>query len=201
MFLMLTYPYPDNRLQIHVQLMAFCVKRLFDVPTLARSLSGSNKWHNIQKIKGQKDKRVGALVSKHTQYVMKEARINKNLTTNNKLKRLYDDALAAGVPKDALEKALNAFDGAVEAQLGIIGPYDTRFLIDFITSSKGRTANEVGAFVKRVRGRVAPVDNDFTTTYTMLAPLPDCSLEDLEEVALECGTDVFRVRFLKQFTF
>jgi len=173
--------------------MAFCVRRLFDVPSATRALSGSNKAHNIAKIKGAKDKRVGALVTKHTAYIRRESRINKNIKTNNKLKSLYDEALVAGVPKDALERAINAWDGAVEAQLGIVGPHDTRFLIDFITSSKGATVNEVGSFVKRVNSRVGPVDHDFRTVYTMLCQLPEGGVDDLEEVALECGTDIYRV--------
>jgi len=173
--------------------MAFCVRKLFSVPSAVRSLAGHAKWQNIANIKGAKDKRVGALVGKHTSYVRKEARLNKDLKTNNRLKALYDDALAAGVPKDALEKAINAWDGAVEAQFGIVGPHDTVFLIDFITSSKGRTENDLANFVKRVSSRVAPVDHEFTKSYTMLCQLPEDGVDDLEEVALECGTDIYRV--------
>lgn len=174
--------------------MAFCVRKLFSVPSASRSFAGHAKWQNIARLKSAKDKRVGALVGKHTSYVMKEARINKDMNTNNRLKRLYEEAMAAGVPKDALERALNAFDGAVEAQLGIIGPQDTRFLIDFITSSKTRTENELRNFSKRASCRVAPVNDEFRTVYTMLCQLPlGASEEDIEELALECGTDIYRV--------
>ena len=114
-------------------------------------MSRHNKWSKIKEKKGAADAKRGALFSKLARQITIVAKDKgADLATNFTLRLVVDQAKAASMPKDNIERAISR--GASKGEDGVeiseityeaIGPGGVAILISAVTDNKNRTTPEI----------------------------------------------------------
>lgn len=123
-------------------------------------MSGHSKWASIKRQKGAADQKRGAVFSKLAKAISVAARHGADPAMNFALRIAVDQAKAANMPKDNIERAIERASGKGEAALEetifeAYGPGGTAFLIETATDNHNRTISEIRAVLNKLGGKMA----------------------------------------------
>ncbi len=116
-------------------------------------MSGHNKWKQIKERKGKTDSQKAKIFGKYSKLITEEARkANGNLAAPG-LKAVIDRAKGDNTPADIIERAIKKATEkgpAMEtATYEAYGPGGAALMIEVLTDSKNRAAQEVKAILTR----------------------------------------------------
>jgi YebC/PmpR family DNA-binding regulatory protein len=165
-------------------------------------MSGHSHWATIKRAKGAADAKRGKKWSKIARQLIIAAKAgggdpNGNLT----LRYTIDEARAANMPKDTIEKAIMRGTGELGAENyeNVVyegyGPRGIAMMVDVLTNNRSRTAPELRKIFEVHGGNLAQtgaVGFQFTKQ-GMITIKADATTEDkLIEIALDAGADDVR---------
>lgn len=159
-------------------------------------MSGHSKWSSIKHKKGITDQKRGQLFSKLSKNITLAARNGSDPRTNSTLAGAIEQARAANMPKDNIDRAIKKVSDKSAVQLQevtveAIGPGGVALRIKAVTDNSNRTINEIKKIltnhhVKMVNPR--SIDWMFNTPAT-ISPEEHAQLDTLFE-ALDDQDDV-----------
>lgn len=170
-------------------------------------MSGHSKWSTIKHQKGATDAKRGRLFSKLVRAISIAAKQGgPNPDSNLHLRLAMDQAKAANMPKENIERALERAAGAGEGELQEVlyegyGPGGTAILVEAATDNKNRTTQEIKNIFERGGGSLgAPGSVSFQFERAgqiivdgkgedLILKLIDLGTEDIEEV--EDGIEIY----------
>lgn len=124
-------------------------------------MAGHSKWANIKHKKAANDAKRGKLWSKCARAIIVAAKNGGgDLAMNLTLRYAVDDAKAANMPKDTIEKAIKKGTGDLgsESYESIIyegyGPNGVAIILEILTDNRNRTAPEVKRILERHGGNL-----------------------------------------------
>ena len=113
-------------------------------------MSGHSHWATIRRKKEASDAKKGKVFSKFARAIMAAARSGGgDIATNIRLKAVLDEAKAARMPKENIERAVKKGTGELageqleEAVYEAYGPGGVALLIEILTDNRNRTASSV----------------------------------------------------------
>lgn len=113
-------------------------------------MSRHSKWAKIKHGKGIADQKRGALFSKLTRVISVAAREGGDPASNFKLRMAIEQAKAAEMPKDNIDRAIAKGSGADKDATALIqetyegfGPGGVAFMVEVITDNKNRAYQEL----------------------------------------------------------
>ena len=162
-------------------------------------MSGHSHWATIRRKKDAADAKKGRVFSKLARSIMAAARMGgADPTTNVRLKQLLDDARAARMPKENIERAVRKGTGDLDGeQLEEIvyeayGPGGVAIMIEILTDNRNRTASEVRKLLELSGGSLAGSGATawiFEQMGLVTVLCENADEETLFEVAVEAGAD------------
>lgn len=123
-------------------------------------MSGHSKWANIKRAKGANDVKRAKVFTKLSRAITVAVRKGNGADpeANPSLRKAIDDARAANVPKDNIERAIAKGGGADNGQemeditLEGYGPSGVAILIKVLTDNRNRTLSEVRSVLTKLGG-------------------------------------------------
>jgi len=112
-------------------------------------MSGHSKWSQIKHKKSASDAKRGQLFSKLSRFITIAAKeLGEDPLTNSKLAQAIEEAKAANMPKDNIERAIKRAEEKDAASLKetlyeAYGPGGSALIITAITDNTNRTTNEI----------------------------------------------------------
>src|ERR1700742_2932480 len=112
-------------------------------------MAGHSHWAKIKRAKGATDAKRGKIWSKIARKIIIAARAGGDPRDNLSLRYTIDEAKAANMPKDTIEKAIMKGTGELGAenyesvQYEGYGPGGVAILIEALTNNRARTAPEL----------------------------------------------------------
>src|SRR5690606_25572746 len=126
-----------------------------------RRVAGHSKWSNIKHKKEREDARRGKLFTKLSRQIAVAAREGgPDPAMNSRLRLAIDQARAANMPMDNIERAIKRgtgeLDGANYEELVYegYGPGGVAILLDIMTDNRNRTAGEIRHLFSRYGGNL-----------------------------------------------
>lgn len=178
-------------------------------------MSGHSKWAQIKRQKGATDQKKGQVFSKLSREIaLASASGGGDSETNYKLRLALNRAKDAGMPKDAVERAVKRGAGELsEGQIEEVtyegyGPFATAFLIEAATDNKNRLSQEIKYIFASHQGNLGAQGSvawQFVTRGQILIPSPLSppargggeegvgDPEDIELLAIDLGAEDVRV--------
>lgn len=160
-------------------------------------MAGHSKWANIKHRKAAQDKKRGKLWSKCARAIMAAARHGGgDPVTNLTLRYAIDEAKAANMPKDTIQRAIDKATGeAVAEEYAQVtyegyGPGGAAIIVDALTDNRTRTVNDVRLAFSKYGGSVGnpgAVSYMFKTRGRILIDPAGADEERIIELALEAG--------------
>ena len=159
-------------------------------------MAGHSKWANIKHRKAAQDAKRGKLWSKLIREVTVAARVG-GAQDNPRLRTAMDAALAANMPKETIERAVQRGAGGQEGgelqELSYEGyaPGGVAVLVEAMTDNRNRTAAEVRHAFSKHGGNLG---TDGSVAYLfeskgVIAFAPGADEDAILEVALEAGAE------------
>ncbi len=165
-------------------------------------MSGHSHWATIKHKKAKEDKRRGKVFSRVAKQIMSAARrAGKDPDLNLELKYAIEEARAANMPKDTVERAILKGVGELEGTKleGVryegYGAGGAAVMVDVLTDNRNRTTSEVRKILSSHGGELGAsgcVAWSFETKGLVLLPLNDRSEDELFDIAIEAGADDFQ---------
>jgi YebC/PmpR family DNA-binding regulatory protein len=162
-------------------------------------IAGHSKWANIKHRKARQDKLKGKLWSKCARAIIVAAKHGGGDPESNlALRYAIDEARAANMPKDTIEKAIKKGSGELEGQsfesvrYEAYGPGGVGIIIDCLTDNLTRTAPEMRYLLERHGGNLAKpgaVSFGFAQKGVIHVEADRVSEDRLMEIALEAGAE------------
>lgn len=161
-------------------------------------MAGHSKWANIKHRKAAQDKKRGKLYTKLIREITVGARMGGgDVNDNPRLRVAVDKALAANMPKDTIERAIQrgagGGDGADVEELTYegYGPGGVAILVEAMTDNRNRTVAEVRYAFSKHGGNLG---TDGSVAYLfnkvgMVNFAPGADEEQVMELALEAGAE------------
>ena len=122
-------------------------------------MSGHSKWSTIKRKKGALDAKRGRIFTNIIREIITSTRIGgKDISSNPRLRLAVDEAKAANMPKENIERAMKKGAGELEGETyeEIIyegyGPAGVALLIETLTDNRNRTVSEVRHALSRHGG-------------------------------------------------
>ncbi|MHB1660576.1 MAG: YebC/PmpR family DNA-binding transcriptional regulator [bacterium] len=122
-------------------------------------MSGHSKWSTIKRKKGALDAKRGKIFTNIIREIITSTRIGgKDISSNPRLRLAIDEAKAANMPKENIERAMKKGAGELEGETyeEIIyegyGPAGVALLIETLTDNRNRTVSEVRHALSRHGG-------------------------------------------------
>lgn len=109
-------------------------------------MSGHNKWSQIKEKKGATDAKKSKLFSKYAKLIRVEARIAKGDLNSPSLRAVIENAKAASMPKENIERAIAAAttsNADEKAVYEAYGPGGCALIIECLTDNTNRTVAEI----------------------------------------------------------
>lgn len=112
-------------------------------------MSGHSHWAGIKHKKGLEDAKRGKIFSKLSRMISIAAREGGNPEFNTKLKQTIEEAKAANMPKENIERAIKKGTGELEGErleevvYEVVGPNGIALIIEGITDNKNRALSEI----------------------------------------------------------
>ncbi|NLD08638.1 MAG: YebC/PmpR family DNA-binding transcriptional regulator [Xanthomonadaceae bacterium] len=162
-------------------------------------MAGHSKWANIQHRKGAQDKKRGKIFTRLIREITVAVREGKNgdPDTNPRLRLAMDRALAANMPKDNIERAINRGlglgDGEPDEEIRYegYGAGGVAVMVDCLSNNRNRTVGEVRhAFTKHGGNLGTSGSVAFQFTQRGVLSYPSGTDEDgLTEAAIMAGAE------------
>jgi YebC/PmpR family DNA-binding regulatory protein len=161
-------------------------------------MAGHSKWANIKHRKAAQDKKRGKLYTKIIREITVGARMGGGeIDDNPRLRAAVDKALAANMPKDTIDRAIQRgagdTDGADVEELVYegYGAGGVAILVEAMTDNRNRTAAEVRYAFSKFGGNLG---TDGSVAYLfnrqgMINFAPGADEEQIMDVALEAGAE------------
>jgi YebC/PmpR family DNA-binding regulatory protein len=166
-------------------------------------MSGHNKWSQIKYKKGIKDARRGKLFSRLGKNITIVAKNGGDPQMNPTLKMAIDQAKAANMPNDNIERAIKRGTGEIagaeieEMKIEAYGPGGIALLIKVITDNRNRSLSEIKSILQKHNSKMA----DSGSVSYLFSPKGEIKLRDLanqpvtkdalEELIIDSGADDF----------
>lgn len=109
-------------------------------------MAGHNKWKQIKEKKGATDAKRSKLFSKYAKLIRVEARLAKGDLNSPSLRTVVENAKAANMPKENIERAIAAAQGTNADEKVIYeayGPGGCALIITGLTDNTNRTVQEI----------------------------------------------------------
>lgn len=162
-------------------------------------MAGHSKWANIQHRKGAQDKKRGKVFTKLIREITIAVRSSGNgdVDTNPRLRLAVDRAIAANMPKDTIERAVNRglgiTDGPPDEEIRYegYGAGGVAVMVDCLSNNRNRTAGEVRHAFTKYGGNLG-TDGSVAFQFRELGVLsyPENSDEDaITEAAIMAGAE------------
>ncbi|MFK7960507.1 MAG: YebC/PmpR family DNA-binding transcriptional regulator [Phycisphaerales bacterium] len=163
-------------------------------------MAGHSKWANIKHRKARQDAVKGKAWSKCSRAIIVAARAGGgDPNTNLTLRYAIDEAKAANMPRDTIEKAVKKGSGDLdnaeqyeEIRYEGYGPAGVAVIVDCLTDKTTRTSPELRKMFERSGGnlgKTGAVSFGFDTKGVFLIEAEATTEETLMDVALEHGAD------------
>lgn len=162
-------------------------------------MAGHSKWANIRHKKAANDNKRGKLWSKCARAIIVAAKSGGgDPATNLSLRYAIDDAKAANMPKDTIEKAIKKGTGELGAESyeSIIyegyGPNGVAIILEILTDNRNRTAPEVKKIFERNNGNLGTTGCvSYLFSIKGLIQVAKAGVEEdaLMTIALEAGAE------------
>jgi YebC/PmpR family DNA-binding regulatory protein len=162
-------------------------------------MAGHSAWKNIKHKKAANDKKRGKVWSKCSRAIIVAARDGGgDPKFNTTLRYAIDDAKAANMPKDTIEKAIKRGTGDLEGlryesiRYEGYGPGGVAMIIDCLTDNLTRTAAEMRMTFDKHAGNLAKpgaVAFSFNSKGVLLIEAANISEDRLMEVVLDAGAE------------
>ena len=161
-------------------------------------MAGHSKWANIKHRKAAQDKKRGKLYTKIIREITVGARMGGgDVNDNPRLRAAVDKALAANMPKDTIDRAVQrgagGSDGADVEELTYegYGPGGVAILVEAMTDNRNRTVAEVRYAFNKFGGNLG-TDGSVAYLFTRQGMInfgPGADEETVMDVALEAGAE------------
>jgi YebC/PmpR family DNA-binding regulatory protein len=162
-------------------------------------MAGHSAWKNIKRRKAAVDAKRGKIWSKVSRAIIVAAqRGGGDIKFNASLRLAVDEAKAANMPRDTIEKAIKkgTGEGSTEryesTRYEAFGPGGTAILIDLLIANANKTAAELRTIIDKNGGKMGvpgSVAFGFTQQGIILVPGSGASEEEVMEVALGCDAE------------
>ncbi len=162
-------------------------------------MAGHSKWANIKHRKARQDAIKGKTWSKCARAIIVAARGGGgDPDTNLTLRYAIDEAKAANMPKDTIEKAVKKGSGELggeayeAASYEGYGPNGVAVFVECLTDNRNRTAGEVRSTFSKAGGNLGTsgsVAYMFDRKGLFLVPRESADEETIMEAALEAGAE------------
>ena len=161
-------------------------------------MSGHSKWANIQHRKSAQDAKRGKLFTRLIREITTASRHGEpNPDHNPRLRLAVDNALAANMTKDTIERAIKRGAGALgttayeEARYEGYGPGGVAIIVECLTDNRTRTVGEVRHTFSKHGGNLG-ADGSVSYLFNKCGVLEFSATSDEErvmEAALEAGAE------------
>jgi len=165
-------------------------------------MSGHSHWAKIKRAKASNDAKRGRVWSKLARKIIVAAKTGGgNPDDNLQLRYAIDEAKAANMPNDTIDKAVKKGTGELGAASyeQIIyegyGPGGVAFLVECLTDNRNRTASDMRKIFERGGGQLGTANCVawmFEKKGTFVISSRKADEETLMEIALEAGADDVR---------
>ncbi len=162
-------------------------------------MAGHSKWANIKHRKSRQDAKRSKVWSKCSRAIIVAAKNGGDPTMNLNLRYAIDEAKAANMPKDTIEKAIKKGSGegseAVryeEVRYEGYGAKGVAIIVDVLTDNVNRTAPEMRKLFEKGGGNLGKpgaVSFGFSTKGVILIESSKTSEDQIMEIALEAGAE------------
>ena len=162
-------------------------------------MSGHSHWAKIKRAKASTDAKRGRIWSKLARRVIVAAKTGGgNPDDNLQLRYAIDEARAANMPNDTIEKAIKKGTGELgshnyeEVVYEGYGPGGVAFLVHCLTDNRNRTAPEVRKIFERAGGQLGATNCVawmFEKKGSVIVSSDAASEDTLMEIALAGGAD------------
>lgn len=161
-------------------------------------MAGHSKWANIKHKKARQDAKRGKVFTKLIREITVSARLGgPDPADNPRLRAVVDKALAANMPKDTIERAIErgagGGEGANVEELTYegYGPGGVAILVEAMTDNRNRTVAEVRHAFSKHGGKLG-TDGSVAYLFSkqgVISFAPGADEEQVMEVALEAGAE------------
>ena len=161
-------------------------------------MAGHSKWANIRHRKGRKDAKRGKLFTRLIRETTIAARLGGgDVAANPRLRSAIDNAFAANMPKDTIERAVargarsDDADTYDECRYEGYGPGGTAVMVDCMTDNRNRTVAEVRHAFSKCAGNLG-TDGSVAYLFKKVGVLNfevGVAEDALLEAALEAGAE------------
>jgi YebC/PmpR family DNA-binding regulatory protein len=161
-------------------------------------MAGHSHWAKIKRAKGANDKKRGKIWSKIARKIIIAAKNGGDPRDNLSLRYTIDEAKAANMPRDTIEKAVKKGSGELgtenyeAATYEGYGPGGVAVIIDGLTNNRARTAPEMRRIFEINGGNFAAtgaVAFQFTKRGVITIKADVVSEDRLMEIALDAGAE------------
>lgn len=162
-------------------------------------MAGHSKWANIKHRKARQDAVRGKAWSKCSRAIIMAAKNGGgDPTMNLTLRYAIDEAKAANMPKDTIEKAVKKGAGELEGvnyeevRYEGYGPNGVAVMIDCLTDNVNRTAPEIRKIFEKYGGKLGvngSVAFGFSQRGLIMFDNGDVTEDQLMEIALDAGAE------------
>ena len=162
-------------------------------------MSGHSHWARIKRAKASNDARRGRVWSKLAKRIIVAARAGGGKPEENlNLRYAIDDAKAANMPNDTIDRAIKKGTGELggESYEAVMyegyGPGGVAFMVQCLTDNRNRSAPEMRKIFERSGGQLGPANCVawmFEQKGTFVVAADKADEDTLMEVALESGAD------------
>ena len=162
-------------------------------------MSGHSHWSKIKRAKSANDAKRGRVWSKLARRIIVAAKSGGgNPDENLTLRYAIDDAKAANMPNDTIDKAIKKGTGELgsasyeQAVYEGYGPGGVAFMVDCLTDNRNRTAPDVRKIFERGGGQLGATNCVawmFEQKGSFVISAEHADEDTLMEIALEAGAD------------
>jgi len=164
-------------------------------------MSGHSKWSTIKRKKGAADAKRGKMFTKLIKEITIAAREGGgDPGANPRLRLAVDNAKAANMPADNIERAIKKATGELEGVIFLeltyegYGPSGVAVLVEVATDNKNRTVAEVRHLFSKYNGSLGEngsVAWMFDRKGVITLPTQDKTEDDIMDIVLEAGAEDF----------
>lgn len=161
-------------------------------------MAGHSHWSKIKRAKGATDAKRGKFWSKISRKIIIAAKNGGDPRDNLALRYVIDEAKAANMPKDTIEKAIKKGTGELGAEnyesvtYEAYAPHGVAMIIEGLTNNPARTAPDLRVILEKNGGNLAKsgaVSFQFTKQGVITIKCDAIDEDKLMELALEAGAE------------
>ena len=164
-------------------------------------MAGHSHWSKIKRAKGANDAKRGKIWSKIARKIIIAAKNGGDPRDNLNLRYTIDEAKAANMPRDTIEKAIKKGTGELGAEnyepvtYEAYAPGGVAMMIEGLTNNPSRTAPDLRSILEKAGGNLAnrgAVAFQFTKQGVITIKADAVDEDRLMELALEAGAEDVR---------